>query len=88
VTYADGHLYIKNEGAKGDFAQMFAETPTKFYLTIQEVELTFDPSVPGSLVFIDFSGIGGTLFMRVPETGTRAPEHSDDKGAAPASSHP
>jgi CubicO group peptidase (beta-lactamase class C family) len=88
VTYADGHLYIKNEGAKGDSAQMFAETPTKFYLTIQEVELTFDPSVPGSLVFIDFSGIGGTLFMRVPETGTRAPEHSDDKGAAPAGSHP
>ena len=26
VTYADGHLYVKNEGAKGDPPRMFAET--------------------------------------------------------------
>jgi len=48
VTYADGHLYIKNEGAKTEPARMFAETPLKFYLTIQEVELTFDPRVAGT----------------------------------------
>ena len=79
LTYADGHLFIQNEGAKGDPARMFAESPSKFYLTIQEVELTFDPRLPGSLVFLDFSGIGGALFMRVPETGTQAPDHAAEK---------
>jgi hypothetical protein len=58
---------------------MYAETASKFYLTSQEVELTFDPRVPGSLQFVDFSGIGGALFMRIPETGTELPDHRPDK---------
>jgi CubicO group peptidase (beta-lactamase class C family) len=86
VTYVDGHLYVKNEGAKGAPPRMFAETSSKFYLTNQEVELTFDPRVPGSLQFVDFSGIGGALFMRVPESGTQAPDHGPSKGAARARS--
>jgi len=67
VTYADRHLYIKNEGSTSDPAEMFAETPSKFYLTNQEVELTFDPETPGSLELADFSGIGGAIFTRIPE---------------------
>jgi CubicO group peptidase (beta-lactamase class C family) len=88
VTYADGHLYVKNEGSEGDPARMFAETLSKFYLTNQEVELTFDHGVPGSLEFVDFSGIGGALFMRVPEGGTQLPDHGPNKGAAPSRSPP
>lgn len=88
VTYADGHLYIKNEGAKTEPARMFAETPLKFYLTIQEVELTFDPRVAGSLQFVDFSGISGAVFMRVAESGMQVPDHGPSKGAAPARSRP
>jgi hypothetical protein len=45
---------------------MFAETPSKFYLKIQEVELTFNHNLPDSLEFVDFNGIGGALFMRIP----------------------
>jgi CubicO group peptidase (beta-lactamase class C family) len=94
VTYTDGHLYINNEGVKSDPARMFAETPSKFYLTNQEVELTFDHGVPGSLEFADFSGIGGALFMRLPEStrepesSTQAPDQDPRKPAAPASTHP
>lgn len=77
VTYAEGHLFIQNEGTKGDPPRMYAETASKFYLTNQEVELTFDHSVPGSLEFADFSGIGGTLFMRVPETTVHGPGTRD-----------
>ncbi|MGA2889164.1 MAG: serine hydrolase domain-containing protein [Terracidiphilus sp.] len=80
VTYADGHLFIQNEGAKTDPPRMFAETPAKFYLANQEVELTFDQSVPGSLEFVDFSGISGALFNRVPETESQAPDHGPSKG--------
>jgi CubicO group peptidase (beta-lactamase class C family) len=79
VTYADGHLYIKNEGATTDSAKMYAETASKFYLSSQEVELTFDHSLPGSLEFVDFSGIGGALFMRLPETESQTPDHVPDK---------
>jgi hypothetical protein len=67
---------------------MFAETPLKFYLTIQEVELTFDPRVAGSLQFVDFSGISGAVFMRVAESGMQVPDHGPSKGAAPARSRP
>lgn len=86
VTYVEGHLYIKNEGAKDEPPRMFAETPSKFYLTNQEVELTFDHAVPGSLELVDFSGIGGAIFMRVPESGTQVPNHGPSKGAAQARS--
>jgi len=88
VTYEDGHLYVRNEGAKGDPPRMFAETPSRFYLTNQEVELTFDPLIPGKLQFVDFSGISGAIFMRVPESGTQAPDHGHGKDAAPARSLP
>jgi len=74
VTYADGHLYIKNDGVRGEPPRMFAETSSKFYLSNQEVELTFDPLVPGRLEFVDFSGISGAIFMRVPEHGTVTPD--------------
>lgn len=70
VTFAYGHLYIRNEGAAGDPARMYAETASKFYLTNQEVELTFDGNASGSLEFVDFGGIAGAQFMRVPETGS------------------
>jgi hypothetical protein len=80
VSYADSHLFIKNEGATSDPARMYAESQKKFYLTNQEVELTFDLSGPGSLGFADFNGIGGALFMRVPDSPTQAPDHGHDKG--------
>ncbi len=82
VTYLDGHLYVKNEGAEGEPPRLFAETPSKFYLANQEVELTFDHRVPGSLEFVD--DIGGALFMRVPEGGTQVPDHGPSKSAAPS----
>jgi hypothetical protein len=88
VTYVDGHLYIKNEGVKDDPPRMYAETSSKFYLTNQEIELTFDHEVPGSLELADFSGIGGALFMRVPESGTQAPDYPPAKDATPAHPHP
>ena len=56
---------------------------SNFYLTNQEVELTFDHSVPDSLEFAHFSGLGGALFMRVPGDGTQAPDHQPGKNAAP-----
>jgi CubicO group peptidase (beta-lactamase class C family) len=68
VTYADGHLYVKNEGTKGDPPRMFAETPSRFYLSSQEVELTFDPLAPGSFEFVDFNVISGAIFMRIPDS--------------------
>jgi CubicO group peptidase (beta-lactamase class C family) len=86
VTYLDGHLYVKNEGAEGEPPRMFAETPSKFYLANQEVELTFDHRVPGSLEFVD--DIGGALFMRVPEAGTQVPDHGPSKSAAPSRPRP
>jgi hypothetical protein len=70
VTYADGHLYIQNEGAKSEPVRMHAETPSKFYLTNQEIELTFDPRVAGSLQISDFTATLGATFMRVLESGT------------------
>jgi CubicO group peptidase (beta-lactamase class C family) len=82
VTYVDGHLYVKNEGADGDPPRMFAETPSKFYLTNQEVELTFDHRVSGSLEVVDSTG--GALFMRVPEAGTQVPSHGPQKSAEPS----
>jgi len=86
VTYMDGHLYVENEGAEGAGPRMFAETPSKFYLTNQEVELTFDHGVPGSLEVVD--NIGGALFMRVPGAGTQAPYRGASKSAEPSRSHP
>ena len=86
VTYMDGHLYVENEGAAGAGPRMFAETPSKFYLTNQEVELTFDHGVPGSLEVVD--NIGGAVFMRVPEAGTQAPYRGASKSAAPSRSPP
>ena len=67
LTFADGHLYVQNEGAKTEPARMMAETPSKFYLTNQEVELTFD-SGSGTLQIVDFSGVWGDAYTRVPES--------------------
>ncbi len=86
VTYVDGHLYVKNEGAEGAPPRMFAETPSKFYLTNQEVELTFDHGIPGSLEVVD--DVGGALFMRVPEAGTQVPDRGASKRAEPSRSPP
>jgi hypothetical protein len=88
VSYADGHLYIKNEGAPGDPPRMYAETSSRFYLTNQEVELTFNPEVAGRLEFLDFSGNGGAIFNRVAEAGSQIPDHGPNQGAAPAGSPP
>jgi hypothetical protein len=88
VSYADGHLYIQNEGAKNSPAQMFAEAPSRFYLANQEVELIFDPQAVGSLELVDFNGISGTDFTRVPEAGTQVSDHGANQGAAPAGSPP
>lgn len=69
VTFADGHLFVKNEGAEGDPSRIFAETPSRFYLRGQEAELTFDPRVPGRVESVDFGSISGAIFMRMPEPG-------------------
>jgi CubicO group peptidase (beta-lactamase class C family) len=53
LTFADGHLYVQNEGAKTLPARMMAETPSKFYLANQEAEVTFDPG-SGGLQIVDF----------------------------------
>jgi hypothetical protein len=87
VTYADGHLYLQNEGAKNEPARMLAETPSKFYLTNQEIELTFDPRDAGSLQIADFTATSGAVFMRVL-AGTRVPDHGPSKGPAAARSLP
>jgi hypothetical protein len=86
VTYVDGHLYVKNEGAEGDPPRMYAESPSKFYLTNQEVELTFDHGVPGSLELVD--SIRGALFTRIPEAGTQVPDRGPGKRAEPSRSPP
>jgi CubicO group peptidase (beta-lactamase class C family) len=88
VTYADGHLYVQNEGAKNEPARLFSETPSKFYLTNQEIELTFDPRVAGSLQVLDFTATSGATFMRVPESGSQVPDHGPSKGAASAPTIP
>jgi CubicO group peptidase (beta-lactamase class C family) len=67
VTFANGHLYVQNEGAKTMPPRMMAENPSKFYLTGQEAELTFDPS-GGRVDIVDFSGIWGNSYTRVPES--------------------
>ncbi len=87
VTYADDHLYVQNEGAKNEPARMLAETPSKFYLTNQEIELTFDPRVAGRLEIADFTATSGAVFMRV-FGGARVPDHGPSKGAAAARSLP
>ena len=84
VNYADGHLYIQNEGAKNEPARMHAETPSKFYLTSQEVELTFDPGTAGSLQIFDFSATSGAIFIRV----TTVPQPGFRNGGAPKRSLP
>jgi CubicO group peptidase (beta-lactamase class C family) len=67
LTFADGHLYVQNEGAKTSPSRMMAETPSKFYLAKQEAELTFDPG-SGGLEIVDFSSIWGDAYTRVPES--------------------
>jgi hypothetical protein len=67
LTFADGHLYVQNEGAKTSPSRMMAETPSKFYLANQEAELTFDPG-SGGLEIVDFSSIWGDAYTRVPES--------------------
>ncbi len=71
VTYADGHLYVQNEGAKNEPARRHAETPSKFYLTNQEVELSFDLRVAGSLQIFDFTATSVATFMQVLESERR-----------------
>jgi len=71
LTFADGHLYVQNEGAKTSPARLTAETPSKFYLTSQEVEITFDQA-SGNLQFVDFSLIWGDTYTRVPESKPQA----------------
>ena len=88
VTYADGHLYVQNEGAKNEPARMHAETPSKFYLTNQEIELTFDPRVAGSLQIFDFTAISAATFVRVLESGTQVPDRGSSKAGAPTRSLP
>lgn len=81
VTYADGHLYVQNEGAKNEPARMHAETPSKFYLANQEIELTFDPRA-GSLQIFDFTATSAATFMRVLASGTQVPDRGSSKGGA------
>jgi hypothetical protein len=88
VTYTDGHLYVQNEGAKNESARMYAETQSKFYLTNQEIELTFDPLIAGSLEIADFTATSGAMFMRVLESGTPIPDRGSSKDAAPTRSLP
>ena len=87
VTYADGHLYVQNEGAKNEPARMRAEPPSKFYLANQEIELTFDPRA-GSLQIFDFTATSAATFMRVLESGTHVPDRGSSKGGAPTRSLP
>jgi hypothetical protein len=86
VTYANGHLYVQNEGAKNKPARIYAETSSKFYLTNQEIELTFDPRVAGSL--LHFTATSGATFMRVLESQTQVPDRGSSKGGAPTRSLP
>ena len=92
VTYADSHLYVKNEGTKDDPPRMFAESSSKFYLANQEVELTFDPLVPGRVEFVDFGGISGTIvgvvFLRLPDVVIQNTHPANPKEEAPTGSLP
>jgi len=81
VTYSAGHLYVQNEGAKNEPARMHAETPSKFYLANQEIELTFDPRA-GSLQIFDFTATSAATFMRVLASGTQVPDRGSSKGGA------
>jgi CubicO group peptidase (beta-lactamase class C family) len=67
VTIADGHLYLQNDGANTTPARLKAETPSRFYVVNQEIELTFDLR-GGNFQVVDFSAISGTTFARIPES--------------------
>jgi len=69
LTVAGSHLYIQNEGAKTAPERMMAETPSRFYLANQEVEVTFDLRGAGSLQLVDFSNVLGADFVRTTESG-------------------
>ena len=73
LTFADGHLYVQNEGAKTLPSRMMAESRSRFYLVNQEAELTFDSG--GGLQIVDFSGIWGDAYTRVPESKGLATDH-------------
>jgi len=72
LSVADGHLYIQSEGAKTAPVRMIAETPSRFYLASQEVELALDLR-DGTLQMVDFSGISGGTFTRVQKPEVPAP---------------
>ena len=88
VAYMDGHLYVQNEGAKNEPARMHAETVSKFYLADQEIELTFDRRVAGSLQILDFTATSGATFKRVLESGMLVPDRGSSRGGPPAGSLP
>jgi CubicO group peptidase (beta-lactamase class C family) len=88
VTLADGHLYIQNEGTKNDPERMMAETPARFYLANQDIEVTFDLRGSGSLQVFDFSNMWGGDFERVTESTVKVPNYTDGVDARPVHQQP
>ncbi|NYF81148.1 serine hydrolase domain-containing protein [Granulicella arctica] len=76
LTFADGHLYIQNEGSQKTPSRMVAESPLRFYLTNQEVEITFASGKTSSFDLVDLSGIWGDTFTRVQAPEAKAVDHA------------